>query len=181
MLTHHIFHFRCGEIAIRCIELFVRHTILLRPSSPITEGGRQRLKADYIYLESVLKILCPNVSELGRPFKLLKAMTSLITLSPVEIISNYTEGSVVPSSTILLLLFSHAGPELASPHQNTGWSLQKLSSWLDEHQSERERLDLIAGALQRYEALIRQKNSINYDPVYPLMSQFLERVIKANK
>ncbi|XP_044751811.1 conserved oligomeric Golgi complex subunit 5 [Coccinella septempunctata] len=172
---------KCSEIAMRCIELFVRHTTLLRPSSPITEGGRQRLRADYVYLESALKILCPNLSELGRPYKLLKAMTSLITLSPTEIIDSYTEGSIVPPSTVLLLLFSHAGTELASPHQNTGWSLQKLSAWLDQHQSESDRLDLMAGALQRYEALIRQKNSVNYDPVYPLMSQFLEKVIKANK
>ncbi|XP_045470713.1 conserved oligomeric Golgi complex subunit 5 [Harmonia axyridis] len=169
---------KCGEIAVRCIELFVRHTTLLRPNSPITEGGRQRLKADYIYLESVLRTLCPTLTELGKPYRLLKAMTSLITLDPTEIINSYTEGSVVPASTILLLLFSHAGAELASPHQNTEWSLQKLSAWLDEHQSENDRLDLIAGALQRYEALTRQKNSVNYDPMYPVMSQFFEKVIK---
>lgn len=40
------------------------------------------------------------------------------------------------------------------------------------------RLDLIAGALQRYENIIRQKNSTNYDPVYPIMSKYLETVTK---
>ncbi|KAL3282359.1 hypothetical protein HHI36_005545 [Cryptolaemus montrouzieri] len=172
---------KCGEIAVRCIDLFVRHTVLLRPSSPISQGGRQRLKADYIHLENSLKTLCPNLSELGRPYKLLKSMSLLITLSPSEIIESHTEGSVVPPSTILLLLFSFAGNELASPHQNTGWSLQKLSAWLDEHELESDKLDLIAGALQRYETVIRQINSVNYDPVYPIMSQFLEKVINSNK
>lgn len=76
------------------------------------------------------------------------------------------------------MLFGFAGAELASPHQNTGWSLPKLSTWLDEHSSEGERLDLVAGALQRYEHVVRQKNSVNYDPVYPVMSQFLETALK---
>lgn len=40
------------------------------------------------------------------------------------------------------------------------------------------RLDLIAGALQRYENIIRQKNLVNYDPVYPIMSEFLEFATK---
>ncbi|KAK9869808.1 hypothetical protein WA026_003539 [Henosepilachna vigintioctopunctata] len=172
---------KCSEIAVRCIELFIRHTILLRPNSPISQGGRQRLKADYTHLETSLKVLCPNISDLGKPYKLLKSMSSLIIMSPEEIINSYSEGSIVPPSHILLLLFSFAGAELASPHQNTGWSVQKLSIWLDEHQSEFEKLDLIAGALQRYESLIRQKNCANYDLVYPLMSQFLEKVINNNK
>lgn len=168
-------YFRCSDISIRCIELFVRHTSILRP---VSQGGRLRLQADYLHLENSLKLICPQLSDLGRPYRLLKSMASLIALSPAEIVSGQISGSSVPHSTILLMLFGFGGSELASPHQNTGWSLPKLSAWLDEHVSEEDRLDLVAGALQRYEHIVRQKNSVNYDPVYPVMSQFLETAIK---
>lgn len=57
---------RCGEIAIRCIELFVRHSALLRP---ISAGGRHRLQSDYMFLENSLKVLCPHLTDLGRPYR----------------------------------------------------------------------------------------------------------------
>lgn len=66
-------------------------------------------------------------------------MATLITLTPQEIIDKQMSGSSVPHSIVLLLLFSFAGPELASPHQNTAWSLTKLSAWLDEHTLESDR------------------------------------------
>ncbi|KAG5889011.1 hypothetical protein JTB14_033940 [Gonioctena quinquepunctata] len=166
---------KCTEIAIRTIELFVRHTSLLRP---LSQGGRLRLQADYQHLENSLKVICPQLSDLGRPYRLLKSMASLIVTTPEEILAGQSLGSSVPYSTTLLMLFAYADPELSSPHQNTAWSLPKLSAWLDEHTSELDRLDLVAGALQKYESLVRQKNSANYDPVYPVMSQFLERALK---
>ncbi|KAJ8964312.1 hypothetical protein NQ317_014824 [Molorchus minor] len=131
--------FVCSEITIRCIELFVRHTALLRP---ISQGGRLRLRTDYVHLENTLKTICPQLADLGRPYRLLKSMASLIVLSPTEIVAG------------------------------------QVSVWLDTHTSEAERLDLIAEALQRYENVVRQKNSVNYDPVYPVMSQFLENAVK---
>ncbi|XP_060527805.1 conserved oligomeric Golgi complex subunit 5 [Cylas formicarius] len=166
---------KCNEIALRCIDLFILHSVLLRP---ISQAGRQRLQNDYNSLEQSLKIICPNLADLGRPYRIFKSMSLLVTLSPHEIIQGQTSGSSVPDSIVLLMLFSFAGPELASPHQNTGWSIPKLTTWLDEHPNEGDRLDLIAGALQRYEASTRQKNSVNYDPIYPLMSQFLEQIVK---
>ncbi|CAG9771942.1 unnamed protein product [Ceutorhynchus assimilis] len=166
---------KCNEIALRSIDLLVRHSSILRP---ISAGGRQRLQTDYRHLEEALKLICPQLSSLGRPYRLLKSMASLITQTPEEIIAGQAQGSSVPHSTILLMLFSYAGPDLASPHQNTGWSLPKISAWLDEHPTESERLDLVAGALQKYEGLVRTKNSTNYDPVYPIMSGFLETAIK---
>lgn len=166
---------RCNEIAVRCIELLAIHSALLRPISP---SGRIRLRSDYQHLEKALKVLCPQLSDLGKPYRLFKSMATLVALTPEEIVKSQESGSVVPSSMILLLLFSFAGSDLASPHQNMGWNVQKLSSWLDEHRSEDERLDLIAGALQRYESLVRQKQSANYDPVYPIMCGFLENALK---
>ncbi|XP_050507229.1 conserved oligomeric Golgi complex subunit 5 [Diabrotica virgifera virgifera] len=166
---------KCNEIAVRTIELFIRHVSLLRP---LAKGGRVRLQADFQHLENALKIICPHLADLGRPYRLLKSVASVIVLSPEEIVAGQTPDSSIPHSTILLMLFAFAGLDLASPHQNTSWSLPKISAWLDEHQDEGERLDLIAGALQKYESLVRQKNSTNYDPLYPILSQYLERALK---
>lgn len=114
----------------------VRHVSLLRP---LSQGGRVRLQVDFNHLEKALKVLCPYLADLGRPYRLLRSVATLVTQSPAEMVAGQTVGSSVPPSTVLLLMFSHAGQELASPHQNTGWSLPKLSSWLDEHTLESDR------------------------------------------
>ncbi|XP_017779416.1 PREDICTED: conserved oligomeric Golgi complex subunit 5 [Nicrophorus vespilloides] len=168
---------KCSDIALRCIELLVRHASILRP---ISQGGRARLQSDFNHLEQSLKLLCPYLTDLGRPYRLFKSMATLVALTPQEIVASQEDGSSVPHSTVLLLLFSFASLDLASPHQNTGWSLPKLSAWLDEHTSEDERLDLIAGALQKYESTIRMKNLTNFDSVYPIMSEFLAQAVKKN-
>nr|CAH7733118.1 unnamed protein product [Callosobruchus chinensis] len=166
---------KCGDICMRTIELFIRHSSLLRP---LSQGGRIRLQSDYQHLENTLKLIYPQLADLAQPYRLLKSMATLITLSPEEIVSRQMQGSCIPDSTVLFTLFAFAGSDLASPHQNTSWSLPKLSAWLDEHKSEADRLDLIAGALQKYEQIVRQKESDKYDPVYPIMSQFLEHAVK---
>ncbi|KAF5273590.1 hypothetical protein FQR65_LT04588 [Abscondita terminalis] len=168
---------KCSDVVVRCIDLLVRHTSLVRP---LSQGGRLRLQSDYVHVENALKVLFPFLSDLGRPYRLLKSMATLIVLPPHEIIQKQISGSSVPHSTVLLMLFSFAGSDLASPHQNAAWSLTKLSSWLDEHPAESDRLDLIAGALQRYENVVRIKNLSSYDPVYPLIKDFFEFAIKEN-
>ncbi|KAK5645700.1 hypothetical protein RI129_004164 [Pyrocoelia pectoralis] len=185
---------KCNDIVLRCIDLLVRHTSLIRP---ISQGGRIRVQVDYINLENALKAFYPYLSDLGRPYRLLKSMATLITLTPEEIIQKQISGSSVPHSTVLFLLFSFAGNDLASPHQNASWSLSKISSWLDEHTLESDRyvnedlllvkclknifrLDLIAGALQRYENVIRIKNLSSYDSVYPLIKEFFEYAVTEN-
>lgn len=40
------------------------------------------------------------------------------------------------------------------------------------------RLELVTGALQKYRNVVRQKNVIKYDPIYPIISNYLENVIK---
>ncbi|KAK4878939.1 hypothetical protein RN001_007085 [Aquatica leii] len=173
---------KCSDVVVRCIDLLVRHTSLVRPLSP---GGRLRIQVDYTHLENSLKILYPYLSDLGRPYRLLKSMATLIVLSPQEIVQKQISGSSVPHSTVLLMLFSFAGVDLASPHQNAAWSLTKLSSWLDEHIMESDRLDLIAGALQRYENVVRIKNLSSYDPVYPVIKEFFDvhnlKLVKHNR
>lgn len=37
------------------------------------------------------------------------------------------------------------------------------------------RLELVSGALQKYRTIVRQKSIAQYDPVYPIISNFLEK------
>lgn len=48
------------------------------------------------------------------------------------------DGAVSPF-VVLLLLFGHAGSDLASPHIAAGWSNEKITEWLSTHISIRER------------------------------------------
>lgn len=41
------------------------------------------------------------------------------------------------------------------------------------------RLELVTGALQKYRNVVRQKNVIKYDPIYPIISNYLENVYKS--
>lgn len=40
------------------------------------------------------------------------------------------------------------------------------------------RLELVTGALQKYRTIIRQRNIVQYDPVYPYISGYLDKVSK---
>jgi len=46
---------------------------------------------------------------------------------------------------------------------------------LDSHPSERERLELMGGALQRYQQTVRQRGETSFHAVYPVMLTLLER------
>lgn len=103
----------------------------------------------------------------------------MITLTPENLIQNTIEEGIVPNYVILFLLFGHAKqPELASPHQAADWTNEKLLQWLDGHTSERERLELIGGALQKYRVIVQMKNISQYDAVYPIIVSFFEKCIK---
>jgi hypothetical protein len=86
------------------------------------------------------------------------------------------ENNLIPSYVILFMLFGHAADDLKSPHKAAGWTDEKLIAWLAEHK-ERERLELISGALLKYRNYIREKNKTQYDPVYPLISKLLEKAM----
>lgn len=53
--------------------------------------------------------------------------------------------------------------------------MARLSQWLDNHPSERERLELISGALLRYQQNIRQQNKTTFHAIYPIMMNLLDR------
>lgn len=171
---------KCGEqLTIRCIDLFVNNLVILRP---LSSAGRNRLKNDCIFLENALKTITPNLAELGKPFRLLRAMSSLILQKPEELVQHSIEKeSPVPSYIILFLLFGHGGMDLQSPHTAANWSNERLIQWLEGHTSEREKLELISGALQRYRDVARRKNITQYDPVYPHLSSYFERALQSLK
>ncbi|KAH8385527.1 hypothetical protein KR200_003080 [Drosophila serrata] len=183
--SHHIALFddkqmttKCGhELAKRCIELFLHNLCILRP---LSSAGRQRLKQDCQHMEHALKALCLNLAELGKPSRLLRAMSLLIVQMPQELVKQTIgEDSLVPSYIVLLLLFGHAGADLQSPHTTANWSNERLIEWLDGHTAEREKLELISGALQRYRDNARRKNIQQYDEVYPMMVEYFEQALNA--
>jgi len=135
-------------------------------------------------------------------YRTLRALKTLLPLSPEEIIDKILEGqgeSSVSPSLILLHLFSGAPLELPSPHQvnrfsntklffinkiiihsvrgeqvlyslqSAGWSIGRLSQWMDSHPSERDRLALCSGPLERYQLTVRQQNLPSFHPIFPQM------------
>lgn len=165
-------------MANQCIELFIHNVAVLRP---ISQTGRMRLKSDCLHLENALKPIVPDLSVLGRSFRALRALSSLITLSSAQLVEQTSESDgILPSYVILLMLFGHGGSDadFQSPHTTVNWSIEKLIQWLTGHTSERERLELISGALQKYRNTIRKKSIAQYDPVYPLISTYLDEAFK---
>ncbi|XP_055614353.1 conserved oligomeric Golgi complex subunit 5 [Uranotaenia lowii] len=164
------------NLAARCIELFVQNVTIVRP---VSNTGRQRLKSDCQHLEVALKPIIPDLSTVGKSFRLLRAISSLLIVTSDELVRQTSgEGGVVPPHIVLFMLFSFAGPELVSPHDTIGWSQEKLIQWLESHTAERDRLELVTGALQKYRTVCRQKNVTRYDVVYPIISNYLEESLK---
>ncbi|XP_075152668.1 conserved oligomeric Golgi complex subunit 5 four way stop [Haematobia irritans] len=170
---------KCGqEVAKRCINYFIHNLSILRH---LSQAGRQRLKNDCMHMENTLKPLSTNLSELGNAARMLRAMSFLIVQSPLDLVKqNVGVDSLVPSYIILLLLFGYAGPELQSPHTTVNWSNERFIEWLEGHTNEREKLELISGALQRYRDNVRRKKSEQYDEVYPLMVEYFEKASKGD-
>lgn len=132
-----IYIFSGKELASRCIELFVRNIAIVRP---VSLAGRNRLKSDCQHLEMALKPIISDVSSLGKPYRLLRAMHSLLILTPEELANQSADSTgPVPSYIILFLLFGYCGNEFTSPHTAAEWSNEKLVQWLDGHTSDRER------------------------------------------
>ncbi|KAL0128369.1 hypothetical protein PUN28_003572 [Cardiocondyla obscurior] len=162
----------CKAVASRCIELFVRHACLLRP---LTDFGKAKLLIDFAQVEVAVTPLCRG-GQMGlleqQQYRTLRALKTLLLLSPEEIVDKILEGqgeSSISPSLILLHLFSGAPPELASPHQSAGWSVGRLSQWMDNHPNERDRLALCSGPLERYQLTVRQQNIPSFHPLFPQM------------
>lgn len=170
----------CGKtVAARSIELFIRNAAILRP---LTNIGRNKLKCDGQHIETVLKVVVADLTTIGKSFRTLRASQTLITKNVDELAAQSLEpDSPVPPYIVLLLMFGYAGNDLLSPHTTAGWSNDKLIQWLDGHTSDRERFELISGALLKYRNDIRKRNLSQYDPVYPLISATLEKAHNARE
>lgn len=162
----------CNAVASRCIELFVRHACLIRP---LTDYGRAKLIVDFGQMEAALGPLCRG-GQLGlleqQQYRTLRALKGLLALGPEKMVERVVEmkgEGGVPASLVLLHLFSGAPPELQSPHQSAGWSINRLSQWMDGHGSEEDRIALSSGPLQKYEATVRMRGVKNFHPLFPLM------------
>ncbi|KAA8580431.1 hypothetical protein FQN60_005966 [Etheostoma spectabile] len=164
-------HFPCVDfiyessesIARRAIELFVRHTSLLRP---LGEGGKMRLAADFA--QGGVRSLDFEFPEHPEMEPLLFQTSELVASSPAV-------GDLIPYSTLLHFFFTRAPPELKSPHQASEWSIARYSQWLDDHPSERDRLTLIRGALEAYQQSVRARQGKEFAPIYPIMLQLLQK------
>ncbi|KAM4614883.1 conserved oligomeric Golgi complex subunit 5 [Polymixia lowei] len=173
-------HFQCVDfiyestesIAQRAIELFIRNASLLRP---LGEGGKMRLAADFAQMELAVAPLCRRVSDLGKPYRMLRSFRPLLFQTSELIASGPAVGDLIPYSTLLHFLFTRAPSELKSPHQRAEWSIARYSQWLDDHPSERDRLTLIRGALEAYVQSVRTRQGKEFAPIYPIMLQLLQR------
>ncbi|XP_071395900.1 conserved oligomeric Golgi complex subunit 5 isoform X1 [Centroberyx affinis] len=179
-------HFQCVDfiyestesIAQRAIELFVRHASLLRP---LGEGGKMRLAADFAQMEMAVAPLCRRVSDLGKPYRMLRSFRPLLFQTSELVASSPAVGDLIPYSTLLHFFFTRAPSELKSPHQRAEWSIARYSQWLDDHPSERDRLTLIRGALEAYVQSVRARQGKEFAPIYPIMLQLLQRATSGSQ
>ncbi|KAK8763999.1 hypothetical protein V5799_033393 [Amblyomma americanum] len=136
-----------------------------------------RLAADFAHMEMALAPLGQPLADLGRPYKVLRALRPLLFQSPQHIAQSPMLGDVVPHSLMLHFLFAKAPPELRSPYEAASWSRSRYSKWLDEHTSEKERLVLVRGAMESYVQTVRQRQGKEFAPVYPIMKEILEKAM----
>ncbi|XP_053612070.1 conserved oligomeric Golgi complex subunit 5 [Plodia interpunctella] len=161
----------CINIATACVERFIQHVCNVRP---LSQFGRVKLQLDCKHLEVALSPLLSDMTDLGDHYRQLKALCLMLEKTPQEITTSQLEGACLPHSLVIMYLFSYAESQLIAPHTCAGWNIQRLMQWMDSHKNEKERLDFVAGALQRYQNHVRDNQIATYDEVYPVLLQLLE-------
>ena len=68
-------------------------------------------------MELAVAPLCRRVSDLGKPYKLLRAFRPLLFQTSEHIAKTPALGEIIPHSTALHFLFARAPSELMSPHE----------------------------------------------------------------
>jgi hypothetical protein len=174
-------------LAEKTIQRFVLQGSLVRP---LGSGGAMRLASDCAQLEFALSsILGPSgqsaigptgLTALGGSYRLLRAFRSLLFLTPSDMASFPGLGSTVPYSVALHLLICRCPDILPSPAASLGWSLARYTTWLEEHQGERERLLLVQGAVEAYVAAARARQDKSYVPQYPVLLEVLQAGLAAS-
>ena len=169
-------------LAEKTIQMFVTQGSLVRP---LGSGGAMRLASDCAQLEFALSsILGPSghsaigptgLTALGTSYRLLRAFRSLLFLTPGDMSTFPGLGTTVPYSTATQLLISRCPPVLPSPASSLGWSLARYTSWLEDHPDERERLSVIQGAVEAYEASAKARQDKCFIPQYPVLIELLRK------
>ncbi|ELT89629.1 hypothetical protein CAPTEDRAFT_226404 [Capitella teleta] len=162
-------------IAVRCLDLFVRHASLIRP---LGEGGKMRLAADFAQMEMGIMPFCRKVGDLGKAYRQLRSFRPLLFQTPEHIASSPAVGEIIPYSLILHYLFSRGPPELKPPHEAANWSFSRYTQWLDDHTSEKDRLTFIKGSLESYVQYVTSRGGKEFASVYPIMLDVLQRGLK---
>ena len=70
-----------------------------------------------LQMELAISPLCNRPSELGRPYRVVRAFRPLLFLTVEHIADSPSVGEVIPFSTVLHFLFARAPQEMRSPHQ----------------------------------------------------------------
>lgn len=71
----------------------------------------------HLQMELAIGPLCRRVSDLGKPYKLLRAFRPLLFQTSEHIANSPALGEIIPHSTALHFLFARAPAELMSPHE----------------------------------------------------------------
>jgi len=166
------------QVAGRTVELFMRHTTLIRPLGP---SGRMRLTADYAQLEMALAPICQRMGDLGRAYRSLRSFKPLLYQEAEAIAQSPVVGDLIPYSIALqYLISSHGPPEMKSPHENRNWSVPRYTKWTDEHPNEADRLSLIKDTLESYVKTVQQQQGTSFHQIYPIILQLLLKGLQEN-
>ncbi|KAG8236863.1 hypothetical protein J437_LFUL017228 [Ladona fulva] len=168
----------------RCLELFIRHASLVRPMGT---AGRAKLGGDFTQVELAVQPLLTGAFESHgmqiavfenshqHIFHTLRSLRPLLISTEIPTVEELINpDALVPPSLVMFSLFARGPSELLSPHQSMNWSVDRLSRWLDNHVSERERLEIARGSLERYESEVRQRGEREFHPIYPIMVSVLQ-------
>lgn len=189
------------RVVTRTIDLFLRHTTLLRP---LSENGRLRLASDFSQLELALVPLCdvalvdkskkastpPSDRELARVIDGLHSCKNRLLFADGgedkvdelrSIVFSLVDSDAVACSIVSQFLISAHGPKaLKLPHEHLNWSVTRYNHWLDSHPREYERLQLLWDSVQSYKKLIAAQENKNYHHIFPVLHELLEKGLAAN-
>ncbi|XP_066933016.1 conserved oligomeric Golgi complex subunit 5-like [Clytia hemisphaerica] len=168
---------RLKVLTSRVLQLFVRYACLTRQ---LSEGGKLKMAADMTQLEFAVTPLCKRFEDLGHEYKQYRAFRPLLFQTLNDIPSNPNLGESLTFSTVLHFLFSQAPSQFISPHTFSGWTVTQYSDWLDEHNEESERINLLRKTIDSYAAKMEADGQTDLSPVYTIMKKLLQQYDQKN-
>ena len=140
---------------------------------PISPAGRMKLTSEYTHIEEALLPLCSRLIDLGEAYRQLRAFKAFFgnEIDLEEIAKHEAIGESIPTSLVIQMLISMAPEELKSPYKVVNWSHSQYSQWLDEHDSEKERLAQLKGTMENYVKSVQKSGGTEFVPQFtPIMS-----------